>query len=79
MRSFAPHTTDEQGGEGAKKSEIFADIINGSPLKTHHSDGLFQVGDTVLLPEYGGTKIELEDKEYTLLREHDIVATLAKE
>jgi len=38
-----------------------------------------KVGDTVLLPEYGGTKIELEDKEYTLLREHDIVATLAKE
>ena len=39
----------------------------------------FKVGDTVLLPEYGGTKIELEDKEYTLLREADIVAMLAKE
>merc|ERR1719412_1263746 len=34
------------------------------------------VGDKVMLPEYGGSKIELEDKEYTLLREADIVAKL---
>ena len=38
-----------------------------------------KVGDTVLLPEFGGTKIELEDKEYTLLREAEIVAKLSKE
>merc|ERR1712025_1449660 len=38
-----------------------------------------QVGDQVLLPEYGGTKIEIEAKEYTLLREADIVAKFAKE
>merc|ERR1711860_465005 len=25
-----------------------------------------QVGDTVLLPEYGGTKLEIESKEYSL-------------
>ena len=38
-----------------------------------------QVGDTVLLPEYGGTKLEIENKEYTLFRESDIVAKFAKE
>ena len=38
-----------------------------------------QVGDQVLLPEYGGTKIEIEAKEYTLLREVDIVAKFTKE
>ena len=38
-----------------------------------------QVGDTVLLPEYGGTKLEIENKEYTLFREADIVAKLAQE
>jgi len=37
------------------------------------------VGDTVLLPEYGGQKITLEDKEYALFREADIVAKFAKE
>lgn len=34
------------------------------------------VGDKVMLPEYGGSKLELEDKEYTLFRESDIVAKL---
>jgi len=38
-----------------------------------------QVGDTVLLPEYGGTKLEIESKEYSLFRESDIVAKFAKE
>lgn len=37
------------------------------------------VGDRVMLPEFGGTKIELEDKEYTLFRETDIIAKIAKE
>ena len=29
--------------------------------------------------EFGGTKITLDDKEFTLFREHDIVAKFAKE
>jgi len=35
-----------------------------------------QVGDSVLLPEYGGTKVEVDEKEYFLYREHDILAKL---
>ncbi|XP_014261432.1 10 kDa heat shock protein, mitochondrial-like [Cimex lectularius] len=36
---------------------------------------LIKVGDKVLLPEYGGTKIELEpNKEFQLFRERDILA-----
>lgn len=35
------------------------------------------VGDKVLLPEYGGTKVKVEDKEYYVFRETDIVAKLA--
>ncbi|KAF6198146.1 hypothetical protein GE061_007893 [Apolygus lucorum] len=35
------------------------------------------VGDHVLLPEYGGTKVEIEEnKEYHLFRETDILAKL---
>ncbi|KAF7808744.1 10 kDa chaperonin, mitochondrial-like [Senna tora] len=38
-------------------------------------------GDTVLLPEYGGTQVKLDDKEYVvmtlhLFREEDILGTL---
>ncbi|KAJ8635431.1 hypothetical protein MRB53_009698 [Persea americana] len=33
-------------------------------------------GDTVLLPEYGGTEVKLGDKEYHLFRDDDILGTL---
>ncbi|XP_077978429.1 10 kDa heat shock protein, mitochondrial-like [Glandiceps talaboti] len=32
------------------------------------------IGDRVLLPEYGGTKITLEEKDYHLFRDADILA-----
>ncbi|KAM3607935.1 uncharacterized protein V6R79_016576 [Siganus canaliculatus] len=32
-----------------------------------------KVGDKVLLPEYGGTKVVLEDKDYFLFRDGDIL------
>ncbi|KAI3444305.1 hypothetical protein Pfo_000970 [Paulownia fortunei] len=33
-------------------------------------------GDTVLLPEYGGTEVKLGEKEYHLYRDEDILGTL---
>ncbi|KAI4373637.1 hypothetical protein MLD38_011743 [Melastoma candidum] len=33
-------------------------------------------GDTVLLPEYGGTEVKLDNKEYHLYRDDDILGTL---
>nr|DAD35686.1 TPA_asm: hypothetical protein HUJ06_006326 [Nelumbo nucifera] len=33
-------------------------------------------GETVLLPEYGGTQVKLGDKEYHLYRDDDILGTL---
>ncbi|KAK4607473.1 hypothetical protein RGQ29_001352 [Quercus rubra] len=33
-------------------------------------------GETVLLPEYGGTEVKLGDKEYHLYRDEDILGTL---
>lgn len=30
-------------------------------------------GDRVLLPEYGGTKVTFEDKEYHIFRETEII------
>lgn len=37
------------------------------------------VGDKVLLPEFGGSKIEIDAKEYTLLKESDIMAKFGPE
>ncbi|KAF7145662.1 hypothetical protein RHSIM_Rhsim04G0113500 [Rhododendron simsii] len=33
-------------------------------------------GDTVLLPEYGGSEVKLGDKEFHLYRDEDILGTL---
>ncbi|KAK6125194.1 hypothetical protein DH2020_041060 [Rehmannia glutinosa] len=33
-------------------------------------------GETVLLPEYGGTEVKLGEKEYHLYRDEDILGTL---
>ncbi|XP_021907657.1 10 kDa chaperonin, mitochondrial-like [Carica papaya] len=33
-------------------------------------------GDTVLLPEFGGTQVKLGEKEYHLYRDEDILGTL---
>jgi len=42
-----------------------------------HIPPSIKVGDIVLLPEYGGTKVELEEnKEFHLFRESDILAKL---
>ena len=35
-----------------------------------------KVGDQVLLPEYGGTKVEIEEKVYHLFRETDLLAKI---
>ncbi|XP_015525093.1 10 kDa heat shock protein, mitochondrial [Neodiprion pinetum] len=45
--------------------------------KGEHMPLSVKVGDVVLLPEYGGTKVELEEnKEFHLFRESDILAKL---
>ncbi|XP_022726699.1 10 kDa chaperonin, mitochondrial-like [Durio zibethinus] len=36
----------------------------------------FKEGDTVLLPEFGGTQVKLGEKEFHLYRDEDILGTL---
>jgi len=33
-------------------------------------------GDRVLMPKYGGTEVKIDDKEYQILREDDILAVI---
>ena len=38
-----------------------------------------KVGDEVYLPEYGGTKVKLDDKDYFLYSDSDFLAKLKPE
>ncbi len=33
-------------------------------------------GDRVLMPKYGGTEVKIDDKEYQIIREEDILAII---
>ncbi len=35
-----------------------------------------KVGDTVLMPKYGGTEIKIDDQEYQIVREEDILGII---
>ncbi|MDZ4198659.1 MAG: co-chaperone GroES [Kiritimatiellia bacterium] len=35
-----------------------------------------KVGDKVLMPKYGGTEVKIDDKEYQIMREEDILGVL---
>jgi len=37
-----------------------------------------KVGDTVLMPKYGGTEIKIDDKTYQIVREDDLLGVLGK-
>lgn len=44
---------------------------NGKDIPFH-----VKAGDKVLMPKYGGTEIKLDDKEYQILRQDDILAKI---
>jgi len=37
-----------------------------------------KVGDKVLMPKYGGTEIKLDDEEYQIVREDDLLGVIVK-
>ncbi|PIK53242.1 hypothetical protein BSL78_09881 [Apostichopus japonicus] len=81
VERFTPELKTKGGlliPEKAQAKVLDATVVAvGSGLRKE--DGTFTamtvgVGDRVLLPEYGGTKVEIEDKEFHLFREGDILA-----
>ena len=38
-----------------------------------------KVGDTVIIPRYGGTEIKLEEEEFQIYRDEDIVGIIKEE
>merc|ERR1711973_976033 len=83
----AEAVTKSKGGilipEKAQSKVLEGTVVAAGPGARNHEGAHVpmgvEVGDKVLLPEFGGTKITLDDKEFTLFREHDIVAKFAKE
>ena len=66
--------------EAAQSKESEAVVVAVGPgARTDGGESIpmsVAVGDRVLLPEYGGSKLELEGEEFQVFRETDIVAKL---
>ena len=65
----------------AKEKPMQAEIIAvGTGKKNDEGKNIpFEVkkGDKVLIGKYAGTEIELDDKDYLIIREEDVLAVLA--
>jgi len=80
VERFAPELKTKGGIMLPEKSAgkvLDATVVAVGPGKVTDSGSVVspsvKVGDRVLLPEYGGTKVTLEDKEYFLFRDGDIM------
>ena len=62
----------------ANTAEIVAIWAGTFDDKGHRLPLSVKVGDTVLLPDFSGTKIELQDGDYFLYRDTDILGVLHK-
>ncbi|EUB55405.1 10 kDa heat shock protein, mitochondrial [Echinococcus granulosus] len=77
-------TSTTKGGimlpDKSKGKVLEATVVAAGPGRiTEHGNTVpicVKVGDNVFLPEYGGTKVILEEKEYYLFRESDILAKI---
>lgn len=76
-----PIEVDEQikGGiiipDSAKEKPTTAEVLAVGTGKKDGEDYAFtvKVGDQVIISKYGGTQVKLDDVEYTILREDDIL------
>lgn len=69
---YVPDTAKEKSQRGkvvAVGSGKTLDNGNKVPLEVN-------VGDTVYFAKYGGTEVSLDGKNYSILKEHDILATV---
>ncbi|XP_063702036.1 10 kDa heat shock protein, mitochondrial [Culicoides brevitarsis] len=74
--------TKTKGGivipEKAQSKVLHATVVAVGPGARNkngdHIPPAIQAGDKVLLPEYGGTKVEVDNQELHLFRESDILA-----
>ncbi|KAJ7531048.1 hypothetical protein O6H91_14G030400 [Diphasiastrum complanatum] len=67
--------------ESAAASQVNAGKVVAVGTGGRAKDGtnipiLVNEGDTVLLPEYGGTPVKLGEKEYVLFRDDDLLGIL---
>jgi len=80
VEKFAPELKTKGGIMLPEKSQgkiLEATVVAVGPGKPTDAGSVLppsvKIGDRVLLPEYGGTKVTLDEKEYYVFRDSDIM------
>ncbi|OTF77642.1 10 kDa heat shock protein, mitochondrial-like protein, partial [Euroglyphus maynei] len=80
IERFVPQTMTKGGivlPEKAQNKVPTGTVVATGPGRTTEKGDVVpmgvKTGDKVLLPEYGGTKVEIEDKEYYIFRDSEIL------
>nr|XP_039318116.1 10 kDa heat shock protein, mitochondrial-like [Saimiri boliviensis boliviensis] len=69
-----PEKSQGEKSQGKVLQAVVVAVGSGSKGKGGEIQPVsMKVGDKVLLPEYGGTKVVLDDKDYFLFRDGDIL------
>ena len=77
-------TETKKGGiiipDSAKEKPMQGKVIAVGPGKIDDSGKLIPMnvkkGDVVLMPKYGGTEVKINDREYHIVREDDILGVV---
>lgn len=68
--------------EGAKEKPMIGKIIAAGPGKINDKGDRValsvKVGDTVVYGKYSGTEIDIEDEQYLIIRENELLGVLEK-
>ncbi|XP_046846490.1 10 kDa heat shock protein, mitochondrial-like [Xenia sp. Carnegie-2017] len=85
IEKFMPETTTKGGvllPEQSLGKVLKGTVISTGPGSRDNNGNVIPVsvkeGDEVLLPEYGGTKITFEDKDYHIYRDSEIMAIFSE-
>mmetsp|Transcript_109717 Transcript_109717/g.305794 ORF Transcript_109717/g.305794 Transcript_109717/m.305794 type:complete len:103 (+) Transcript_109717:76-384(+) len=69
--------------ESATKTPNWAKVLAVGPGKLSKEGELLpmnvKVGDTVVVPEYGGVTLKLDNEEYHVFRDEDMMGTISDE
>ncbi|MBR4309355.1 MAG: co-chaperone GroES [Oscillospiraceae bacterium] len=60
-----------------KEKPVISEVIAvgpGGPVDGHEVQMVVKVGDKVVVAKYAGTEVKLDDKEYSIVRQSDILA-----
>ncbi len=64
-----------QSNEKPQQAEVIA-VGPGGMVDGKQVDMLVEVGDKVVYSKYAGTEIELDDEEYIIVKQNDILAVV---